>query len=312
MDCRTLADYGLRIESWGYAEWHNLDVFSPRVAAYWLTCLVTGTTIAEAGDNQRNDFWACSWRCIDNAITKLAHGFLLDGSSNANTSFNIFRSCHGQHWDGTGWLFFNCDNNLLLHCSSFRAGSGTGPGYRFKGQSPTTYGGGYSNTLICPSWGSGANGCVVEGTEVSGTTAGPTPPNTFIAADAANGFGLPVYGTGVTQGILTYDNSYMAGMRQANAPFGDSVAATLAAKSAISSVDSVYVYNGSQSHIILNDGGNVWGLRLTPTTFDIIRLAGTAKLNLPAVTQLQINGQDVSFGANDSGGAGFKLLRVPN
>jgi hypothetical protein len=311
MDCRTLADYGLRIESWAYAEWHNLDVFSPRVGAYWLTCLVTGTTIAEAGDVQRNDFWACTWRCIDNATTKLAHGFILDGSSNANTSLNIFRSCVGQHFDGTGWLMFNCDNNLLMQCGSFRASGGTGYTFRFKGQSPTAYGGGYSNTLLHCGW-SASNGCYVEGTDVAGNTAGPSPPNTFLSTDNANGSQFPTYGTGAAQGIITFDNTSMAGMRQINAPFGESASAATNARTAIAATDSVYIVNGSQSHLVLSDGTNVWSLRLTATTFDILRVAGTAKLNLPAVTALQINGQDVSLGAADSGGTGFKLLRVPN
>jgi hypothetical protein len=205
---------------------------------------------------------------------------------------------------------FNCDNNLLTQCRAFRSG-GSGYTFLFKGQSPTTHIGGTANTLLNCGWAS-TNGAYIEGTEVSGNTAGPTPPNTFLVVDNSNGSGQPTYGTGTVKGITTFDNTSMSGMRQFNAPFGESDAASITARTEITASESVRVYNASQAHLTLSDGVNVWILRVTGTTLDILRLAGATKLNLPAVTDLQINGQDVSFGANDSGGVGFKLLRVPN
>jgi hypothetical protein len=72
------------------------------------------------------------------------------------------------------------------------------------------------------------------------------------------------------------------------------------------------IYNTSEAGAVMSDGTNVWLFRIASGNLNFSRSAGSGKLNLPAESLLLINSAQVSYGANDSGGSGFKLLRVPN
>lgn len=313
--CQTLADYGLRIQSWNGGVWHRLHVLSPRVAAYFSDCLVSLSTLAEAADNQFNDFYSCTFRCIDDAITQQAHGFLLSGSSNANTSLNQYRMCGGQNWNGYGFYLFNCDNNNFMRCSSFRP-AGTGYSFYIGGSrtSPYIIGGGQANLFLNCGW-DATYGVYLEGTEVAGNTGGALR-NVFLATDNSNGSQQPTYGTGVDRQWFVMDYGFQTGTRFGGMPVGEwtNESSATAAAAAISTNVSLYAYNLSQSHVVLADSASVWVVRIIAATGDlqILRVAGSGSLDLPGAGNLKIGGQVVTLGNSDSGGTGFKLLRVPN
>jgi hypothetical protein len=62
--------------------------------------------------------------------------------------------------------------------------------------------------------------------------------------------------------------------------------------------------------LYLDGGGNTY---IDESAADNVRVVagGNANLTINSTT-ITVNGQDVSFGANDSGGTGYRLLRVPN
>jgi hypothetical protein len=93
---------------------------------------------------------------------------------------------------------------------------------------------------------------------------------------------------------------------------GEGQFSVIQGKAAIPSTASLLLYNGSGNHLILTDGTNTWGLRISGGNLEFIRTAGTGKLNLPDASNVLVNTAQMSYGANDSGGAGFRLLRVPN
>lgn len=93
---------------------------------------------------------------------------------------------------------------------------------------------------------------------------------------------------------------------------GEAQASVIAGKAAIGASNSLYIYNTSESHSLLSDGTNIWRIRIASGNLEFSRAAGSGKLNLPADTLILINTAQLSLGAADSGGVGFKLLRVPN
>jgi hypothetical protein len=77
---------------------------------------------------------------------------------------------------------------------------------------------------------------------------------------------------------------------------------------------SQYIYNSSSNHQILSDGTNRWSVAIDSATGDLrmARLAGTGAVNVGNGAPVKLFGKDVTVGIADSGGVGFRLLRVPN
>jgi hypothetical protein len=78
-------------------------------------------------------------------------------------------------------------------------------------------------------------------------------------------------------------------------------------------LSTLHVVNGSTDHIQLSDATNAnrWGFSIDGSgNLRFVRITGTGNLNLPATSAL--NGAAITLGAADSGGVGFRVLRVPN
>ena len=192
LDGRRIAGYGYKFQSIRKSFFENLFVLDVTTSAYYSVCGVTGVDYGESADVQDCIWRSCQWRLIDVASVQSANGFRVDGSSNANTSFNKFFNCLGQTYNGMGWLLVNSDNNVFDQCRNITV-SGTGKDFYLNGVSVSSVGA-QNNTFNLCSWGSGVGAFTIAGTD-SGFTAGTTN-NIITAVDTINGYSQPLLGTG--------------------------------------------------------------------------------------------------------------------
>lgn len=312
LDGRRIAGRGFVFDSVGSSLVEDVGILDVTVAGWETTCGVTGTDLPEAADTRDNRFIRVTWRMFDVAAVQSADGYRANGSTNANTCFNYYERCGGPTYNGHGWEWINCDNNVTMLCTGGSVG-GSGKGMRFYGEDTGVSGGAYSNTMINPSW--GTSGCVRMGA-ASGFD-GPATKNEILHLDTVNGSSIPVDDADVAAaptgpGRVSTDTGHVYSEGGIRAVFGESVSAILAARTALSATNSVTIYNGSQNHLIITDGTNSWTVRISGSNLDFARTLGSGQFNLPAIAFLLIGGAQLSYGANDSGGVGFKLLRVPN
>jgi hypothetical protein len=267
-------------------------------------CLVTGTTLGEAADCQNFDL-DMAGRLIDTTASDACIGVVFNGSSNANTSISAkIISIDLLHTNGDAVWFKNADNIVVNMLRSISVGTGR----PFLVSGTRAGNATYTEALHIDQY-SGTNAAYVEGTDTVGvTTAGRIVIDRL---DEANGTPLPTGGTGA---VIVRRNSRgnAAGYGFENLVAGEAQSSVIAGKAAIGTSTSLYVYNGSEAHSVLSDGTNVWSFRIASGNLTFGRQAGSGKLNLPSDAVILINSAQLSFGANDSGGAGFKLLRVPN
>jgi hypothetical protein len=267
-------------------------------------CLVTGTTLGEAADNQNFDLDVVG-RLLDTPASDACIGVVFDGSSNANTSISAkVISIDIVHTNGDAVWFKNADNLLVNMLRSISVG--TGRPFLVSGTRASNAT--HTEALHIDLY-SGTNASYVEGTDTIGvTTAGQIVIDRF---DDANGTPLPTGGTGA---LIVRRNSKgnSAGYGFENLVAGEAQSSVIAGKAAIGAANSLMLYNTTEAHSVLSDGTNVWLFRIQSGNLNFARSAGSGKLNLPADTNILINTAQLSFGANDSGGVGFKLLRVPN
>lgn len=267
-------------------------------------CLVTGTTLGEAADCQNFDLDVCG-RLLDTTASDACIGVVFDGSSNANASISAkVISIDIVHTNGDAVWFKNADNLLVNMLRSISVG--TGRPFLVSGSRAgnTTY----TDALHIDQY-SGVNTSYVEGTDTPGVlVAGKIIIDRL---DNANGTPLPTGGTGA---VIVRRNSLgnCAGYGFENLVAGEGQFSVIQGKAAIPSTASLLLYNGSGNHLILTDGTNTWGMRISGGNLEFIRTAGTGRLNLPDASNMLVNTAQMSYGANDSGGAGFRLLRVPN
>jgi hypothetical protein len=308
---RAIAGRGFVLDSVGSSLVQDVGILDVTVVGWETTCGVTGTDLPEAADTRDNRFMRVTWRLRDSAAVQNADGYRANGSTNANTCFNYYERCVGSTYNGHGFEWINCDNNVTVQCTG-RIVTGTGKSMRFHGSTATS-GGAYSNLMINPSW--GINGCVRMGA-ASGFT-GPATKNEIIHLDTANASSPPIDDADVVAstegaGRVTTDTGHTYSEAGIQSIFGEGVASILAARPLRQTTNSVMIYNGSENHLIITDGTNSWVVRIASGNLNIARTGGTGQFNLPGITNLLIGGAQLSYGANDSGGVGFKLLRVPN
>jgi hypothetical protein len=306
--CRAVAGIGMLVNSVRNANFTRLSFFDPLIAAVKTTTL-GNANLAESSDTQRCIFDRISVRAIDSAPVRAAHGLWLTShqpiGSNSNTSLNIFSQCDLQMWGGSGsghGIFLeDGDNNTFNNVRVTRTGGTTVAGVQIVGN--TACGANHFWNLNA----SGANGIVLKGI-ASGFVA-DTQGNSFWVTDAGNGTLYPTADAGI---YFTFhaDAGEFVNLPIAQLPVGDNITTALAARAAIGTATS-RVSNGSGNHIVLTDETNVWGISINGATgLRIVRLAGAGNFNLGSL--LEAMGGVVSVGAADSGGAGFKVLRIPN
>ena len=266
--------------------------------------LVTSSTLGEAADNQNFEL-DVTGRLIDTTASDACIGVVFDGASNANSSISSKRiSIDIVHTNGDAVWFKNADNMLVNMLRSISVG--TGRPFLVSGARASNAT--YTEALHIDLY-TGTNASYVEGTDTGGvTTAGRIVIDRF---DDANGTPLPTGGTGA---LIVRRNSKgnAAGFAFENLVAGEAQSSVISGKAAIGASNSLMLYNGTEAHSVLSDGTNVWLFRIQSGNLNFARSAGSGKLNLPADTNILINTAQLSLGAADSGGVGFKLLRVPN
>lgn len=311
--CENAAGIGVLINSVSKGTFKDVFVESPRIAAFKTTTL-GNALLTEASDTQRCVFDRCSWRCIDFPETRAAHGFWITshaplGPSTANTSLNYFSQLDGQNWGGAGGgvgLFIeDGDNNMFVNPRLTRAGGTTVECVRLVGTQNCD-----ANQFWNLSAG-GANGIAIKGI-ASGFVANPKL-NSFWVVDVSNGTQYPTADAGV-RFQWNGDNGIFVKSGFLQLAISDNALSAISGVEALSD-ESLRVINGSENHVRLTDGTNTWAVGVTGAgDLRIFRVAGTGagKLNLGNGGPVMIDGKDVTVGAVDSGGTGFRVLRVPN
>ena len=76
---------------------------------------------------------------------------------------------------------------------------------------------------------------------------------------------------------------------------------------------SLRITNGSDAHLVIISGGSSWLVKTAAATgnLEFARVSGAGAFVIPASAKIGAAGA-ITYGANDSGGAGYKLLRVAN
>lgn len=311
IECRSVGGIGLLVNSVRNGTFSRITIISPTIAGVKTTTL-GNANLAESSDIQRCVFDRISVRAIDDAATRPAHGLWLTShspvGSNANTSLNYFTQCDMQMWGGSGsgyGLFIeDGDNNTFMNLRISRAGGTTVEAVRIVGNTNCD-----ANHFWNLSAG-GANSIVIRGT-ASGFAINPTK-NSFWCTDNGNGTQYPTADSGV---LFTYHSDLNTFTKQLfnQAVFADSEVQARALLASLSNVTQ-YIYNASNAHQVLDDGTNRWAVAIDSATGDLrmARLAGTGAVNVGNGSPVKILGKNVSEGAADSGGTGFRVLRVPN
>lgn len=270
----ALAGTGLLVQSVRGGIFDHVYVKDTQTQAYLITCLArAGAT--EATDTQDCIFNVCTWRNIDSvpAGVRNSHGMVLTsatpGSNGANTSFNTFRNCEGQCYNGINWILADADNNTFWACRAFRTNGTAVVAVSIRGADTNHF------------WGlsaGGLNGIEVRGT-ASGYFANPVS-NTFFNLDDSNGTVTP-----------TFDASCQAQVHFAIAGFyrpwsnqlvlADTAAQAEAQRQLIN-LETLRIFNGSQNHSEYIDGlGNTWAFDIDGSgNFRMHRIAGSGGINI--------------------------------
>lgn len=171
-------------------------------------------------------------------------------------------------------LFLECgDNNNFYRCAFYRANSGTGgtfyEGVRIEGNQGTD-----SNNFWNLSIG-GANSIQIRG--IASGYNNDNTRNSFWCVDNSNGTQYPIVDSGC---IFTWHSDLNAfeKLLASNVVIADNAAVARSEAASIGG-GSLRIRNGSQNHVQLTDGTNVWGIALVPD-FRITRLSGSSSLNL--------------------------------
>ncbi|CAN5176216.1 hypothetical protein BH09PSE1_BH09PSE1_23390 [soil metagenome] len=296
---------GLLVDTISLAS-YDLSIISASVYGAEFTSGRSGTDIGEAADTQGNRI-QLRVRQIDPGYDSVDCVFFNSTATpNANTSLNKEIQIFVQHKNGHGLKVRSGDNNIIT-IAGVRAAGGTGKLVQIGDAAnyDANIGGNVFTHL------SGNGGAHLLGTDTAGAIANTA---LILELDNGNGTPLPTMGTGSIWQVMGTTTGVMLGQSVAGLALGESLSNAQAAKAAMT-VETVHIRNGSSSHVIMSDpASNSWAQRIDGGNgnLEFLRLAGTGALNLPNVAGLKLGGSQVSVGAADSGGAGFRYLRIPN
>ena len=301
--CNNSAAIGLQVLSWRKGTFENLFFENPTTVGVDVGVVAS---LGEARDTQN-----CYFRNLGSRQFEVTGGLggliRLGGDASANTSLNMFEQLDCSFLNGTAYLLNNSDNNLFIRVRAFRAGGGTGNAIVFNGSNSGAAEVARSNIFLQLS-SNGAMPIIMRGTS---SFTHPSTDNSALFLDYDNGYTPPTFETGAT-GQWSDTRGIQARTVQVTAAVGDDITNAIAAQARLGS-GSMHVVNGSENHIRLSDaaGTNVWSLSMDGSgNLRVVRISGSANFNLP--TTLLYNSAAVSLGAADSGGTGFRVLRVPN
>lgn len=272
LQCAGVAAIGLQVQSWDMGEFRDLGIINPTTAGLDVGVVAT---LGEARDPQNNRFSQISVRCAEGSG---ANGsFLrLDGDATANTSLNVFEQIDGIYVNSSAYLLKNCDNNVFIRCRAYRA-SGTGASIEFQGSNSALAQTARSNVFLHFS----ANAAAICRGTSSYTYA--SYDNNLLYLDQDNSTPAPTVETGSTVYYSRTDNvASKTGIIQVAG--GSSAAEVTSAKTRMASTESMRLYNGSANHLNLDDGTNVWGMRINSASLTFTRFAGSGYMVLPLDT----------------------------
>ena len=313
IDCDGIATKACEIDSVSGVDVRLYATGCVGTDCFEVKCGQSGIDLGEACDVQYSNIWVAA-RLIDTVAERSCNILKLNGSAGApgtgaNVSLN--RAPHGgitvagQHWDGHALLGVSADNNDIA-VMAFRVG-GTGRSIYAKGPTASIIVGFEDNTI---KFLSGAGGAYAEGTDTAGVTAGVK--NIVGSLDIANGSPLPTAGTGAFWDVKDSKGVNYLSMHEGAIVADDPNVAR--AERLNLGLASLRVSNLSDRHVDLTDGTNSWNIAVVAATGDIriTRLTGTGAVNVGNGAPVKINNKLVSEGAIDSGGTGYRVLRVAN
>jgi hypothetical protein len=318
VDAKGLSPQAVHIQSMINGYWADLFLRDGTAHSWLWNCL--DDRIGPGSypcDNQNHSVFSVR---TDNATATSGHGITLSGSANGaanpgNTSLTNFVGIRSNIRNGHALNLVNADGIDLFGLNIFRPGGSTGKAVMFCGDpynASNPWHHARDNTLYGVEW--AAAGIEAQGTD----TVGVLSPSTGNAVYAKIGNGgqvvPPVIGTGAELFV-----HYPEAMRRVGNIRGVSVdrgggetqglAAALAQVLAEKNY-SHWFYSAAENHIGLGDGTNEWVIRIASGDMSLTRIAGSGSVQLG--TLIKAMGGTVSVGAADSGGTGFKVLRIPN
>jgi hypothetical protein len=270
-----------------------------------LGVLATGS-LGENESLQTNDIYL-SLRQVDGAG---ANGvpLRLQGSSTANVSLNRFRMVEIIHGNTSAVIEENADNNIWEEFRSFATGTATysvewlGAAIEADSCRAEQF---YKFTANLPAVGRG-----------TGTYAYPATNNIIFGLDRDNATPTPVFETGAT-GVWQDTRGFLGGstgggLLSIGGVIAEGVTGLINGRARVGS-ESLHIVNNSTDHMRFsnNDGSVEWGISFDGSgNLRFVRVAGSGNVNLPSTSAF--NGGAITLGAADSGGTGFRVLRVPN
>ena len=301
--CGNSAAIGLQVLSWSKATFENLHFDNPTTVGVDVGVVAT---LGEARDTQNCYFRNLSSRHFE--VTGGTGGLIrLGGDAGANTSLNMFEQLDCQYVNGTAYLFNNSDNNYVVRLRAFRAGGGTGAAIVFNGSNVSAAECARSN-IVTHLTTNGALPIICRGTT---TFTNPSLDNSLLLLDFDNGYTPPTIETGASA-VWSDTRGLQARFGYIGVPAGDDITNTLAAETRLGT-GTLHVVNGSENHVRVSNaaGTSEWGVSIDGSgNLRILRIAGAGNFNMP--TTSAFNGGLITLGAADSGGVGFRVLRVPN
>lgn len=297
----------ISVKSWNGAVFEGCYFHNP--TSWGIDFDVISGSLGEGKDTQYNLVRRCWSRHVESETGGLVR---FGGDASANASFNRVEDAACQFLDGNAYQFDNSDNNLLIGVSFFRASGGTGNAFVFNGSNDSSGRVARSNVVMHPR-GNSSVPSVCRGTS---SFTYPSIDNVMLEIDADNSMAVPTFEAGAKGRWTKTDGSfggYAGGINSIGGAFGND-ATSLARAVAALGTSSLYIDNGSDAHMALGDGTNRWGLNIVSASGNLrlARAAGSGSLDLGNGAPVLINGKAVTEGAADSGGTGFKVLRVPN
>jgi hypothetical protein len=301
--CGNSAAIGLQVLSWRKGTFENLHFDNPTTVGLDVGVVAT---LGEARDTQNCYFRNLSSRHFE--VTGGTGGLIrLGGDATANTSLNMFEQLDCAFLNGTAYLFNNSDNNYFVRPRAFRAGGGTGSAVVFNGSNASASEVARSNTIVNLTT-NGALPIICRGTT---TFTHPSLDNSLLLLDFDNGYTPPTIETGASA-AWSDTRGLQARFGYIGVPAGEDITNTVAAEARLGT-STLHVVNGAENHMRLSNaaGTNEWSLSIDGSgNLRILRIAGSGNFNMP--TTSAYNSGLITLGAADSGGAGFRVLRVPN
>lgn len=278
IDCNNSAAIGLQIVGAKRGRYENLLLRECTEAAL---DAVPQAPIADNEGVSENLF-----QQIHTRSTGYGVGVRLRGNSTelVNTHNNVFIDVRGVHKYGTFMELQNADSNSFYQISANLLSGGTGKGLVLTGNATHSA---RSNVFVASQFGDG-------GVELHGTASGVTPvhDNIFIGVPTTNGAQLSHWArdADVQQPYIQLDTGISTGNSMINGCFAHSPFSMQQCLAAKNSNASVYVYNGTQDGITLDNGAGKWTLRQdSSNNFAPRRLAGTGSFKLSGFP-VEING----------------------